>query len=316
MSSSQRNYCFTNYTGQRSQRPLHPDVRYLIEGNEICPDTGRQHFQSYVEFHKKITIKKAQEILGLPNVHMEKRYGPRENARDYCKKDKDFLEEGSWEAGGRGARTDLIFPKCEKGPSPDECHAHNTRKLLDDIEAGYTDFQILQENAYSIYKYNTFIQRARSILTEENSKKALDNYKNIELNDKQKIMLDHLKKQDDRQVTWICDPKGKTGKTWLSKYLIATDPEDCIRFENGKTKDIAYAYNGQNTIIFDFSRTLDGRVNYSIIESLKNGMLFSGKYNSTSKIFEIPKIIILANFAPDFSALSEDRWDYVFFPPA
>jgi hypothetical protein len=120
-------------------------------------------------------------------------------------------------------------------------------------------------------------------------------------------MLQRLENQSERQVTWIYDEKGNNGKTWLSKYLIAN--HKAAYYTNCKSADIAHAYNNEQTIIFDFSRSLEGRVNYTILEQLKNGILFSSKYSSKHKIFDTPKMIIMANFYPDTKELSEDRWD-------
>jgi len=113
---------------------------------------------------------------------------------------------------------------------------------------------------------------------------------------------------DDRKVIWYYDEIGNNGKTWLSKYLLAKG--DAAYFTNGKTTDISHAYNGERIVIFDFSRTLDGKVNYGAIESVKNGVLFSPKYNSTTKVFSCPWVICMANFKPNFAALSRDRWSF------
>ena len=62
-------------------------------------------------------------------------------------------------------------------------------------------------------------------------------------------------------------------------------------------------------MIFDLSRTQEGFFNYSIIENFKNGYLFSPKYESCVKHFDVPHVIIFSNFEPEQAKLSEDRWD-------
>ena len=63
---------------------------------------------------------------------------------------------------------------------------------------------------------------------------------------------------------------------------------ECLRFENGKSADIKYAYDGQRCVVFDLSRSQESHVNYEVIESVKNGVVFSTKYESQMKVFKTP----------------------------
>jgi len=86
---------------------------------------------------------------------------------------------------------------------------------------------------------------------------------------------------------------------------------DCIRFENGKSADIKHSYQGQEIVVFDFCRAMQNHVNYEVIESIKNGIMFSPKYESKMKIYKKPLVIVFANFEPDESKLSKDRWKII-----
>nr|QTE03382.1 MAG: replication-associated protein [Grus japonensis CRESS-DNA-virus sp.] len=113
---------------------------------------------------------------------------------------------------------------------------------------------------------------------------------------------------DDRSVYWIYDPIGCGGKTAFAKY--AAVHKRAAVLSNAASKDIAYALGTDEftTVIFNFSRTVDGRVNYSAIEGIKDGLLFSAKYESKMMLFNPPHVIIFANFLPEAEALSLDRW--------
>jgi len=115
-----------------------------------------------------------------------------------------------------------------------------------------------------------------------------------------------------RQINWIWEEKGCTGKTTLCKHL-------CIKqkalYVNGKSADIKCAVatmleqgNEPRIVLWDIPRTQKDYLSYSAIEEIKNGLCFSGKYESKQLIFNIPHIYIFANFAPDQHALSSDRW--------
>lgn len=132
-------------------------------------------------------------------------------------------------------------------------------------------------------------------------------------------VMDLMKTEpDDRKIYWYYDLKGGCGKTSLAKSL-------CIRYPNqilyigGKTADIKYGVktfleNTQNELkmcIFDFVRTCENFISYDGIESIKNGIFYNTKYESGMVIYDIPHIIIFANFEPDKKKLSEDRWNII-----
>lgn len=85
--------------------------------------------------------------------------------------------------------------------------------------------------------------------------------------------------------------------------------ENAFYISGGKTADIALAYARQDIVIFDFAREQEERVNYHCIEKFKDGLMWSPKYNSKTKIFRPPRVLVFSNFEPDVTKLSADRWD-------
>lgn len=286
-----RSYCFTSYD---IKEPIFnkEKVRYLVYQREKCPKTNNLHWQGYAEFFKSHRMKGASEILGLSKKWLSDRKGTRTEARNYCTKEDSRVEKpkefGIW-LKGQGHRTDL-----------DE--------LVSRIEKGATNYELLKDDTTQYERYFKFIDKCRKVIKEHSDAEYTNNYhKNITLNSTQQLMKDKLDNQNDREITWVYDPEGNKGKTVFSKYMISKYKAQ--RFTNGKTKDIAFAYTNAKYVCFDFARSCEDRINYQIIEDLKNGILFSSKYESKSFMFEPPKIIILANFYPDINKLSTDRWD-------
>lgn len=77
-------WCFTAF---QDERPLFSgDVSYGVAQLEQCPDTGRKHWQGYVEFTKKKRLHSVQVAIGCDNAHCELRKGSRSQAIAYCKK--------------------------------------------------------------------------------------------------------------------------------------------------------------------------------------------------------------------------------------
>ena len=77
-----------------------------------------------------------------------------------------------------------------------------------------------------------------------------------------------------------------------------------------KVADISHAYNSELIVVFDPPHTMTEHCDhiYSMIECFKNGALFSGKYQSVLKVFDVPHVTVFANFMPNESKLSKDRW--------
>ncbi len=104
-----RHWCVTAYDPEfknRLDEKCPEEIRYIIVGEEYTKE-GRLHWQTYVEFHtKKPRLGGVKKILGDNTIHCEIRWGDREGARDYCKKEEKWNEYGEW-IKGQGHRTDL-----------------------------------------------------------------------------------------------------------------------------------------------------------------------------------------------------------------
>lgn len=124
-----------------------------------------------------------------------------------------------------------------------------------------------------------------------------------------------MEEPDDREVNWIFDPIGNCGKTEFTKWMLAK--QNCLANTGGNVNDIArmiagaiesgFEINEITTFIFNLVRTQE-HVNYKAIESIKDGLISSGKYESCTLLFNRPHMWIFSNKLPNFEALSGDRW--------
>nr|WAE42275.1 MAG: replication associated protein [Cressdnaviricota sp.] len=121
-------------------------------------------------------------------------------------------------------------------------------------------------------------------------------------------------KPEKRKIYWYWESKGNIGKTDFAKSL-------CISSENviyvgGKASDIKHGIIEMKkkvgvfprTVIWDIVRSLEEYVSYQALEEIKNGIFFSGKFESGMCLYNTPHVIVFANFAPETSKLSADRW--------
>lgn len=87
-------------------------VRFVVGQLEQCPDTGRRHFQCYLEFTRPSRGSALSRLLGVPSpsLRFEAARGSGDQNTDYCTKE-DTRISGPWQAGersrGQGSRTDL-----------------------------------------------------------------------------------------------------------------------------------------------------------------------------------------------------------------
>lgn len=133
----------------------------------------------------------------------------------------------------------------------------------------------------------------------------------------QKDVIDLLEiEADDRKIIWMYDLVGGMGKTSLAKHLCIKYPNK-ILYITGKANDVKYGIktfldNKENDLymcIFDFCRSSESYISYQAIEEIKNGIFYNTKYESCMVTFNNPHVVIFANFKPDETKLSKDRWD-------
>lgn len=117
----------------------------------------------------------------------------------------------------------------------------------------------------------------------------------------------------DRTIHWIYDKEGAKGKSLLCKYLVARF--DVILCE-GKQNDV---FNQIKTMVYekktipkivliDCPRSSLNFINYGCIEKVKNGCIYSGKYEGGTIVFPNPFVMVFANDMPDLDQMSVDRW--------
>lgn len=145
-------------------------------------------------------------------------------------------------------------------------------------------------------------------------KRCMKRYKDVKWRDWQQEIVDLLKTEpDERSIYWYWEPEGRVGKSFLSKYLVLTLPG--VILCEGKTADVfnQVLQSMQNeilpeVIILDVPKTSSGYINLSCLEKLKNGCIYSGKYEGGTCVFPNPHVIVFANVEPNYDAMSRDRW--------
>lgn len=138
-------------------------------------------------------------------------------------------------------------------------------------------------------------------------------YKDVVWKPWQQEIIDLLEAEPDkRSINWYWEKSGNVGKTYLCKYLAATKN---VIICDGKKDNIfnqvltcIEAGKVPHIVLLDVPRTSVDFINYGALECLKNGLLYSGKYEGGQCVFKHPHVICFANELPNMEAMSADRW--------
>lgn len=282
-----RAYVFTINNPQNFDFPENweDQFRYVTYQLE-CGESGTYHFQGYIECLKPTRVAAIKKILNT--AHLEPRRGTQQQAINYAQKE-DSRIAGPWTfgtpSGKQGSRNDVAL-------------------FRDAITAGLSDFELLEQFPNECARFPRFISTVRRAKASADAIPVnLENLSTWQLALQELLDLP----VQPRKVHWFHDNVGNVGKTAMAKHLMGKG--NCFYSTGGKHADILFAYEGQRTVIFDFPRSAEEFVCYSVIEALKNGIITISKYESRTFSFPIPHVVIFANFEPDRSKLSADRWD-------
>lgn len=162
--------------------------------------------------------------------------------------------------------------------------------------------RVAEEFSAQFVRYHAGIQRLADIIEEQPKDQA------FKPNPFQQVMIEALSKPPHpRHIYWVYDKAGHSGKSRLAKYLQCE--MDAVELQ-GREIDIAYGYSGQRIVIFDIPRAtplVSYTEAFTCAERMKNGGLFSAKFQSKFKRFNTPHIVFFSNEAPIPGTWTEDR---------
>lgn len=118
----------------------------------------------------------------------------------------------------------------------------------------------------------------------------------------------------DRSILWYWSKEGGRGKSSLVKYLFRNHNAIVC---SGKAADMMYMIvkyeekhgNYPDIVIFDVPRSSFKWMSYGGMESIKNGLFASSKYETAMVEMPVPQVVVFCNYEPDYDNvdLSVDR---------
>lgn len=307
-----RDYCFTLYLADDEQTAFmavvptehfsitpQNSLKYVIYQLERCPTTQRLHWQGYIKFHKCVSLQFIKQHFPiLEGAHLERRRGTDTEAIDYCSKE-DTRELGPWVIGDtathQGQRSDLAS------------YAEAVRRHARSGITWKAACRLLAEEFPATHM--RFRQHGQGLF--QDSQVEMEPEPLEEEREWQQQLLEELRGEPHkRKIIWFCGPEGGEGKSTMALHLVTQ--HDAIML-SGRNQDMAHAYknNPARIVIFDLPRGNMEHMDhlYTFAEYLKNGCIFSSKYESTQVTFKRPHVIFFANVHPDMTKWSADRYD-------
>lgn len=271
------------------------NVTYIIVGVEKGKENGKWHAQGFLQMAKTQAMSYVKALF-ITNPHLERmRASVAANIRYCTKDDKDAkswgevkLAGGNRGGSGRKRKHEEILEDIDE---PD----------IETFKKGGTT-RIAEKRAGRILLRNEKMRVARE--------KELENF---EFNAEQKRWWKSLTEQNNRQITWVFDREGGTGKSTFTKWL--RFKKGALFVISGKSADMMQILYNQladgnmgEYCVIDLVRSQDLVFNYTVLEQVKDGIIAKTKYNSSIIDLENVKVIVMANFAPNQEAMTADRW--------
>lgn len=273
-----------------------PSVTYLIYGIETGA-SGTPHLQGYVCFDIRKRLSQAKRLIS-DRAHLERMRGTSTQASAYCKKDGNFTERGEAPSTGPPSKFEdvkefALAIHASQGRPP------NDRELADSFPGHFIRYS------------RALLEYCRLICPEPDLQHG-------ELREWQQLLhTELLAEPNDREIRFIVDPAGGTGKTWFQRYLLTERPEDVQVLSGGKRDDIAHAIDSSKKVfLFNVPRQGMEYLQYTILEQIKDRMVFSPKYNSRTKILPKAHVVVFCNEHPDLDKMTPDRYNITDFSNA
>lgn len=286
-----RRWVFTinNWTEEHAAALRTLDYVYLVFGRESAPTTGTLHLQGFVCFANP--RRRSSLVTHVGGGHWQPACGSSAQASAYCKKDGDFDEYGVLPVN-QGKRNDL------------QAIVDWLDEFIEDNGRAPSEREVALLQPLALLKRIDIMRLARLRAPPPVLREG-------ELRPWQQQLSDELTADaDDRTINFFVDPEGGKGKTWFQQWLVSSRPDDVQILGVGKRDDMCFAIDSEKSVfLINVPRGGMEFLQYSVLEQLKDRMVFSTKYQSVMKTFRTNvHVVVFSNEDPDMTKMSQDRY--------
>ena len=196
-----------------------------------------------------------------------------------------------------------------------DTHEHKMK-----LELGETVHEIIRNDEVDLDSLRPEYKEALDLYL----KKSVESFpENIEFKPWQISVLEEVKIPTKRKIIWVVGKSCGEGKTWLQNYIEYKYGDR--RVVSGislqtKSGNITHALTKHplataDIFLFNIGKSVDTltEINYDMLEGIKDGKLFTSKYDSQRIKVNTPNIVmVFSNDEPNTSKLAKDRWKLFF----
>lgn len=282
------NWCFTlnNFTLFDVEEYIRKFMSedHGVNEYEVIPEigeSGTRHLQGCIQFKSKKGFNAVRKLL--------------------CNNNNGVLSQPHIEKCKATYATNVLY--CRKSVEPERWEYYQKNKQIKSKSSNK------RKSAKQIEK-----EELQKKIDDEKKLKLEEYYGDVSWKPFQQHILDIIEtKTDERSIYWIWEEEGNVGKSYLSEFIWLSF-EGTLRAE-GKSDNISYAAMEMvknegvfpKIILCDIPRSKSNYLNSGMLETLKNGSITSGKYETGSMGCRYPHVIVFSNAHPSILNVSSDR---------
>jgi len=294
MVGQSKHWCFTINNWTRADEDtfelLGDQLSYLVYGYEEG-EQGTPHLQGYLIFKDIKRFGQVQALLPW-GAHIEQKRGSSRQAAEYCKKGGLFKEVGSIPRSGSGGQFDE-FIEWVKGEYTRTGRKPTEREIANEYPALFVRYgKRVVELVHHVCPQVTLEENPLRTW-QEGLHQLIDDFE-----------------ADPRHVVFYVDEEGGKGKSYFQRWMLTKYPQRVQLLGIGKRDDLAHTIDeSKDVFLINVPRGQMEFLQYTILEQLKDRVVFSPKYNSRTKFLQrVPWVIVFSNEMPDFEKMTNDRY--------
>lgn len=272
-----------------------PVAKYLIFSDEIGR-TGTPHIQGFVILPKRSRLRTVKALF--PRAHLEAAKGTAVQASEYCR--------GGGNTGKPPSTNIVVYGQLPNVPGKNN--------LYESFRDWVLEQPTKPSPALVAYKYPSLFLRNGRTQTFIDAIYPVPQPVAAVWRGYQQSLANILDSEPDpRKIYFVVDPVGNSGKSYFANNYFRSNPSDTQILSVGKRDDLAFAVDElKSRFLFDLPRSTSEFLQYSVLEQLKDGRVFSTKYESRVKwLISHAHVVVFMNEYPDLTKLSRDRYETI-----